>query len=219
MDFEQQRKAFDAIGAGYDAAFSNKQRQKALSVWLGEALEKGSHVLDAACGTGLPTAATLSRLGHHVTGVDLSDEMLRLARANAPSAQFLSMNMLDTCIAEHGPFDAITAFFALVMLTRAQMQDALTLWRRIIKPNGYLVIAMVDGDFDDLELPFLGQRVFASTVPHSRFVEMLKQTGWKVEVFETEGYPRANLDTPEETHHYYICSADPGHGASLNRGI
>lgn len=43
--------------------------------------------LDAACGTGRH-AAYLASLGHRVTGIDSTTEMLRLAMAKVPAAQF-----------------------------------------------------------------------------------------------------------------------------------
>jgi hypothetical protein len=57
-------------------------------VWaLLDALPRG-HALDAACGTGRH-AAHLAELGHEVTGVDGSPEMLEIARARDPSTRFL----------------------------------------------------------------------------------------------------------------------------------
>src|SRR5437016_5138357 len=42
----------------------------------------GARVLDVACGTGV-VAITAARLGAHVTGLDLTPELLTVARENA----------------------------------------------------------------------------------------------------------------------------------------
>jgi len=47
-----------------------------------------ARILDVCCGTG-QLAALLSQRGYEVTGIDESEEMLQLARGNAPSAAFV----------------------------------------------------------------------------------------------------------------------------------
>ncbi len=48
----------------------------------------GSPLLDVCCGSG-QWARELTRLGYHVTGLDASPAMIRLARQAAPGARFL----------------------------------------------------------------------------------------------------------------------------------
>jgi len=47
----------------------------------------GTRALDFGCGTGSSTRL-LRRLGFHVTGVDISGDMLRIARATDPSGDY-----------------------------------------------------------------------------------------------------------------------------------
>ncbi len=51
-------------------------------------LAEGARVLDLCCGTGR-LAATLTRRGCEVIGVDVSEAMIDLARHNAPDAEFM----------------------------------------------------------------------------------------------------------------------------------
>jgi SAM-dependent methyltransferase len=46
----------------------------------------GAHLLDVGCGAATPIARYLLDRGYHVTGVDSSAAMLRLARANSTPA-------------------------------------------------------------------------------------------------------------------------------------
>ena len=66
--------------------------------------------LDAACGTGRH-AAYLASLGHQVTGIDSTPEMLEMAKAKVPAAQFetgdltaipLSDGAMDTAVSPTG---------------------------------------------------------------------------------------------------------------------
>jgi SAM-dependent methyltransferase len=51
-------------------------------------LPPGARLLDLCCGTGR-VAAALEARGFRVTGLDLSEEMLRLARLRAPASEFV----------------------------------------------------------------------------------------------------------------------------------
>ena len=74
-------------------------------------------MLDLGCGTGVPTAGMLSETGLEVVGVDVSTEMLALARRNVPTGRFVAMDLmeLDDSL---GRFDGVCAFFSLLMVRR-----------------------------------------------------------------------------------------------------
>lgn len=67
--------------------------------------------LDAACGTGRHSAR-LAELGHEVTGVDCSPEMLRIAGDRVPNARFLEGD-LHALPVEDGEFDLAVCALAL----------------------------------------------------------------------------------------------------------
>src|SRR6266404_1896087 len=70
----------------------------------------GMRVLDVACGTGV-VGVTAARLGAHVTGLDLTPELLAVARDNARTAQ-VEIDWHEGDV-EHMPFGA-AAFDAVV---------------------------------------------------------------------------------------------------------
>ncbi|HMM43369.1 MAG TPA: methyltransferase domain-containing protein, partial [Thermomicrobiales bacterium] len=77
---------FDALAAGYDAAFTDRRLGRWLReiVWehLDYAFAPGDHVLEIGCGTGAD-ATHLAGRGVRVTATDASLEMLRAAEAKA----------------------------------------------------------------------------------------------------------------------------------------
>lgn len=107
-------------------------------------------VLDLACGTGQITGVLLE-LGHRVTGLDFSEDMLARARAkHAGRARFV-LGDAETTMEDDVRYDAVVCRHLVWTLT--DPQAALAEWLRVLKPGGRLVV--FDGDFVDP--PFLGR--------------------------------------------------------------
>src|SRR3989338_5440936 len=81
------REGYNKIAQRY-----NKQRKiypnKLLLMKFKKNLPKNSKVLDLGCGAGIPVSKFLIDNGYKVTGIDFSDEMLKIARKNVPKANF-----------------------------------------------------------------------------------------------------------------------------------
>ncbi|WP_430784588.1 class I SAM-dependent methyltransferase [Actinoplanes sp. G11-F43] len=92
--------------------------------------------LDAACGTGRH-AARLSALGHRVTGVDQSPEMLAKAVAKVPGAHF-ETGTLDRLPGPGQAYDLVVCGLALAHV--AELGPAIGELRRVLAPGGRLVI-------------------------------------------------------------------------------
>jgi ubiquinone/menaquinone biosynthesis C-methylase UbiE/adenylate cyclase class IV len=124
--------------------------------------------LDAACGTGRH-ARELVRLGHTVTGVDASPEMLGVARARVPEAEFVT-GRLEALPFADGSFDA--AVCALALSHAADLRAPVAELARVVAPGGEIVVsdfhpfmALLGGTAlftgDDGELPFVKTELHA----------------------------------------------------------
>src|SRR5579864_6494393 len=97
---EETRSAFDNVAADYDhdrghnAAIQDMRAETWR--WLDRTFPRESRLLDIGCGTGLD-AARMARLGHRVTAVDWSPEMLgrtsERAQAEGLSQRVSSINL------------------------------------------------------------------------------------------------------------------------------
>lgn len=102
----------------------------------------GSHVLDAACGTGLVATALAPRVGHtgRVLGIDLSPAMLEIARQKAhgygfDQCEFVLGDMAHVD-APDSSFDLITCSFGLWGDPDAIFAEFL----QLLKPGGALLV-------------------------------------------------------------------------------
>ena len=108
-------------------------------------LAPGQHLLDLACGTGLVAIPATKVVGHggSVTGIDITPEMLAVARQNA-SSQGLDISFIQHDITKldglglRTDFDAITCASAVPLLE--DPGAAIKQWATLLKPGGRLVI-------------------------------------------------------------------------------
>ncbi len=95
--------------------------------------------LDAACGTGRHARA-LVELGHEVSGVDLTPEMLAVARANVPEASFAVADLRELPFPDER-FQTVVCGLALSHLP--SLDGAVGQLARVLRPGGRLLISVL----------------------------------------------------------------------------
>ena len=179
------RRGYDACAEEYGA--SRKSRAGDEIRGLLERLEDGASVLDVGCGAGVPIARALSRR-YRVRGVDMSEEMVRLARRNVPEGKFVCRDVMSVEF-EEGSFDAVVAFYSIFHLPR---EEHGALFRRIwqwLKPGGYFLCTLSRRNEEaHTEDDFFEVTMFWSSYELSESRRMLKEVGFEVvEVGSTNG--------------------------------
>ena len=120
--------------------------------WPGEidfyrrlAQEMAAHkqaVLEVACGTGR-VAVQLARAGVHVAGIDLSAEMLDMARnksAGLPNARWMQADMRSFDLGEHFGLAIVPAYSFQLLLTENDQTSCLCQIARHLSPGARLVL-------------------------------------------------------------------------------
>ena len=86
-----------------------------------ERLAPNSKILDVGCDAGVPIARHLART-FNLTGIDLSSNMIDLARQNVPAAKFVTADALATEFPACS-FDTIVSFYAIFHIPRQEHMD------------------------------------------------------------------------------------------------
>ncbi|WP_369275320.1 class I SAM-dependent methyltransferase [Streptomyces sp. R11] len=208
LDRTGQAEAFDAIGERYDEAFPHKEGQVAAAEWLIGSLPRGSRVLDLGCGTGLPTARRLAEAGFDVVGVDLSQRMVSLARDHVPGGEFHRADIADlrpSGSLDLGRFAGLTAFFALLMLPRAEIPLALRTVCHLLVPGGLFALSMVEADVDDFAIPFIGSNIRVSGYLRDELREVVERAGFEIVGESSYTYAPAVADIQPEVQIFLRC--------------
>lgn len=112
--------------------------------WLADAISAGDgdRVLDLACGPGIVMEAIASR-GGQVVGIDVTPEMIRLARERLRRAKLMSCAW-SVALAERLPFGHVCFTQVVTRLSFHHFADvpvSLAEVRRVLRPKGQLVLA------------------------------------------------------------------------------
>ena len=207
---------FDEIAKRYEAAFSeDPSLQQIIDRSLG-LLKPNSSILDLGCGTGKPVCYQLAAAGHNVTGIDISQEMLEIAKRQV-NGEFLKADMTKYTPAPTQQFDAIFTIFSLFNSSYEQIHSLMFKFREWLTPGGRLIIATIPSDcmFDDKSLYnesgkwvdtkpmyFMGHEFPGSAATVEGWRELLGVAG-----FEIESELNYKFSPPDDTAH----KADPDH--------
>lgn len=192
---------FDKIARDYDRM--NHLMTAGLDRCWRKSAVRGLHgkVLDVACGTG-DMAVELLRQGCSVTGVDLSKEMMAIAKRKAPQAEY-SLADVERLPFGEASFDAVTCAFGVRNFVH--LEQGLHEMLRVLKPGGRMVILELATPDSSLIRPFynlytrriipwLGQRLAGSReaytyLPRSierfpkgdAFLQLIQNSGFRIQ--------------------------------------
>lgn len=155
---------------------------------LAKNLSEGASILDIGCGSGIPIDKYLLKKGFNVTGIDISDEQIKLARNNLPQGNFLVKDMTDANFSENS-FDAVVSFYAIFHIPK---EEHLLLFKKLnsfIKSGGFLLITMGAGEWEGTEDDFHGTKMFWSHFGREKNIELVKEAGFEIiyDMVDTSG--------------------------------
>ena len=189
---ESVRSYWDSQAGGFDHEFGHGLRDRRhKEIWMNIlqrnlSSDRPLKILDAGCGTGF-LSLLLSELGHEVTGLDFSTEMLAVARKKAEERNMsIGFHQGD---AENPPFPPESYDYVIcrhLIWTLPYPGQALENWKGLLRPGGGLVL--VEGHWKQPGLAAKARRWLALAV---QMVEQRKlPENWE------KGYVRNTADLP-----------------------
>ncbi len=186
---------YDRQAAAFDA-----QRSRSLfeTPWLerfARALPAGGRVLDLGCGAGEPIARWLIDRGYNLTGVDISTEMLDIARARWPQGDWRQANMRTLALDVR--FDGIIGWGSFFHLTPDAQRDCLPRLAAHLTPGGTLLLTVgpeageTDGIAGD-------ERVYHASLSPAEYAKRLEDNGLRMTAFIAED--------PDTNHHSVLMA-------------
>ena len=186
------------VESAYDRLYREYHQRRVSGYWPTDygivdfvrRLAKGSQVLDVGCGSGF-VAGKLAESGMEVSGIDISRNMLKLARTSVKSAKFYRMDMRKIKFTSD-TFDGITCIYSIIHVPRDEHLKILKSFQRILRPGGILLVCFGVTEHEGTE-EWTGwmSRMFWSSFDRGTNMRLVERAGlrlvWGRTLKETDG--------------------------------
>jgi SAM-dependent methyltransferase len=142
------RAFYDAVAEDYAERFSDdlasRPLERALLAAYAELVGTGGRVADLGCGPGR-TTGRLASLGLDVSGLDLSESMLTIARRENPGIRFEQGSMLQLDFPDEA-LAGVVSFYSSIHTPLDELPALFAEFHRVLAPGGHLLLAFQVGD-------------------------------------------------------------------------
>ncbi len=148
-DLAAAQQLYDTVADSYarllpDASFEAAE-DLAMIARFTALLPSDARVLDAGCGTGRMQPVLRELLpAHRATGADLSEEMLRHARAAHPGTRF-DRAPLAALPYRDGSLDGVLAWYSIIHTAPADLDAVFAEFRRVLADDGVVLLGFQHG--------------------------------------------------------------------------
>jgi len=169
---------YDEIAKPYAKEFSRPSDY--IDNFLGYVPTNG-RILDLGCGPGFDSAYFVSK-GFCVTGIDLSKEMLKLAKEKCPRGEF---KLIDFRKIEFPTncFDGIFASCSLIHIPKKDVLPTLKKFHKVLKKEGVIYISLQGGKPEEIFLdePFKPvEKLFINVMNLDEIYALLKKSRFEI---------------------------------------
>jgi SAM-dependent methyltransferase len=201
---------YDPVAKEYGDHFFHELDGKPLDRQLLDELAKRvgdlGPICDMGCGPG-QIARYLHDNGASALGVDLSAEMVKVARELSPEIEFHQGDMMALDF-EDNSWGGIAAFYSIIHIPKSKIVDTLGEFLRVLRPGGWLLVSFHIGDEllhveEFFEKPVDLDFIFFPTAEVKGYIQA---AGFeKIEAIEREPY----VGVEHESRRAYIFAQKP----------
>lgn len=146
----------------------------------------GIKILDVGCGNG-KDCKYISEKGFEINGIDLSVEMLAIAKEKVPNGKFEVMDIANITYPENS-YDGIISNCSLFHIPSEELSKTLQSFARVLKPNGKLLLILQEGlGKTMIEEPYRpGVNIYMNYFSVDTISKLLQEYGFEVNSIEKE---------------------------------
>jgi SAM-dependent methyltransferase len=140
--------AYDAVAERYTALFADQISADPTERWAVEEFGRlcrdagNETIADLGCGPGR-IAAHLARAGNRVVGVDVSAEMIRIARGRSPELEFRVDSMTSFLAARPGAVGNALLWFSAIHAAPEELAALLAVTATAVRPGGHVLLGFL----------------------------------------------------------------------------
>ncbi len=213
MDIEEVRSAYDSVASQYHTRLREELRHKPFDCewldWFAAQLDSDDRAVEVGCGDG-HVAAYLAGRGVRVEGLDVSSDMIAVARNAYPGLRFSVGDMRELPFVGAG-VSAIVSFYSIVNLEERDCAAAFDEFHRVIRRGGLATVAFHCGDERLRVENWWGTSACLNFVLHpvDRICEQLSNVGF--EIIRRELRAPYGIDVEAQTNRAYIAARPMAH--------
>lgn len=175
-----------------DSGYGIPQLEKAVALSSG-----GGNALDVGCGAGGRFVRLLQAAGFSITGIDVSAEMIRLARVNHPEQRFFHQDICEWETAEQ--FDFIVAWDSIFHIPFSMQSSVVSKLCGMLAPKGVLMYTLGNA-CGEHTAQWHDDSFYYSSLGINQNLTLLMENGLKILHLELDQYPH---------NHVYVIAARP----------
>lgn len=148
---------YNVTATAWSEEYFEEKRRHPVTKKFYECFSKGGtphpKILDLGCGAGYDSKV-LSELGAKVVGVDISENLIDIAKQNVKGCKFFVGDITDK-LTNLGRFDGIMCLATIIHIGIDKIRDSLQNMANALKRGGLLIVSVVDGVGKNIEKSFV----------------------------------------------------------------
>ena len=183
------RHAYNLAAQKYHDLFHNEMNEKEYDRKLLDSFaarfNKDSLICDAGCGPSGHIGRYLFDKEINVVGVDISEKCVELARLNNPDMKFECSNICSMPFDDNS-FEGLISYYSIINTPKIYVNRIFTEFRRMLKPESYLLVAVKAGTTEGYINDLLGikTKIYSALFTQEEIVSYFSIAGFLFEFFD-----------------------------------
>ncbi|MCW8803623.1 MAG: class I SAM-dependent methyltransferase [Ignavibacteriaceae bacterium] len=183
------RQAYNLVAQKYHDLFHNEMNEKEYDRKLLDSFaarfNRDSLICDAGCGPNGHIGRYLIEKGLNVIGIDISEKCVELARINNPEMKFECAD-ISSMPFDDDTFDGLITYYSIINTPKIYINRIFTEFRRVLKPDGYLLVAVKVGTSEGYIDDLLGikAKIYSTLFTLDEITSYFKESGFIIEFID-----------------------------------